>query len=131
MYHAQLSKNGLDAHFSGALVGRKVARPDAPRRLWMHAERPFRGPPSPVVFISAVLLARTALETAICDAGWRAETFSSKSALTTETGDPVPSCLVLDLSSTEDLSLLYQRPRASGRDDMPVICLAAQGDVPM
>src|SRR4051812_15873523 len=65
MYSAQLSKNALDAHFPGAMAGRKAAGADATRWLWDRTDRAPRTLATPVVFIvSNDLTARAALETA-------------------------------------------------------------------
>jgi FixJ family two-component response regulator len=84
-----------------------------------------------VFVVSDDLLTRAVLETVIDGAGWSAKVFPSDGALLTRAGEPVPSCLVLDLPSLEAGSLLLQRPVPLGWTDMPVICLTAQGDVAM
>jgi FixJ family two-component response regulator len=82
---------------------------------------------APVVFIiSDDSAERDDLETAVCRAGWRAQSFASEQAFLAETPDRGPSCLVLDTSvAGSSASLLLAH-----RPDLPVICLTAQGDVP-
>lgn len=134
MYHApELSRNARSAHLVDATAaGREAAAGEAARWLWSRTDRPSWDPAAPVVFVvSDDLLTRAVLETVIDGAGWAAKVFPSDGALLTRAGEPVPSCLVLDLPSLEAGSLLLQRPVPFGWTDMPVICLTAQGDVAM
>lgn len=133
MYQApELSRNLRRAHLVGAAADRQTAAGEAARWPWSRADRPSSDPAAPVVFVvSDDLLARAVLETVIQGAKWCARVFPSDGALLTRVGEPVPSCLVLDLPSLEAGSLLLQRPVPLGWTDMPVICLTAQGDVAM
>jgi FixJ family two-component response regulator len=101
----------------------------APRRVaGIAAGRSLPGvdPAAPIVFVICDDIAeRDDLETAVCGAGWRAQSYASERAFLVEPSARGPSCLVLDASvaGSAAVSLLAHRV------DLPVICVTAPGDV--
>jgi FixJ family two-component response regulator len=124
MYQSpELPVQALHAHIAG-----EVAKADAARR-WTH---PSHASATPLVFIVGDdVLEREALESAVRGAGWRMAVFTSEAAFLMRARDLVPSCLVIDVSLAERGDMLLRRPLGAERADVPVVCITAQGDVPM
>jgi FixJ family two-component response regulator len=74
---------------------------------------------------------RESLEDLIEISGWTARTFASATAFLDSAPGPGPSCLVLDVG-LPDLNGLDLQDRIAGeRDEMPIIFITGNGDVPM
>jgi FixJ family two-component response regulator len=85
----------------------------------------------PIVFIvDDDISVRESLELLIADAGWRPEMFSSAEEFLVRPREPVPSCLVLDMS-LPDLNGLELQKRIADRPDLPIIFITGHGDIPM
>jgi FixJ family two-component response regulator len=85
----------------------------------------------PVVFVvDDDISVRESLELLIADAGWRAEVFASAEAFLARRREPVPSCLVLDVS-LPDLNGLELQKRIADRPQLPIIFITGHGDIPM
>jgi FixJ family two-component response regulator len=88
--------------------------------------------PTPIVFVvDDDVSVRESLELLIRSAGWQPETFASARAFLDRSRIPVPSCLVLDVSSPDLNGLDLQKRVADDRIDMPIIFITGYGDVPM
>jgi len=86
---------------------------------------------TPVVFIvDDDVSVRESLEPLIADAGWRPEVFASAQEFLDRPRQPLPSCLVLDVSLPDFNGLELQR-RIAGRTDLPIIFITGHGDIPM
>jgi FixJ family two-component response regulator len=86
---------------------------------------------SPTVFIvDDDVSVRESLQALIADAGWHPEIFGSAEEFLARPREPVPSCLVLDVS-LPDLNGLQLQQRIAGRPDLPIIFITGHGDVPM
>src|SRR5262245_26044481 len=73
---------------------------------------------------------REALELVVRTAGWEAEGFASAEAFLSQSREPVPCCLILDLMLPRSSGLELQK-RLRGRPDIPIIFISGQTDVPM
>jgi len=62
-------------------------------------------------------------------AGWRAEAFATASSFLDRPSEPVPSCLVLDVSLPDANGLDLQARLAMERSDLPVIFITERKDV--
>jgi FixJ family two-component response regulator len=127
MYQSpELTANLVQAHIAGSLA---LDVADPAHGLWARATRQSPAAAAPIVFIvSGDVLAREELKTAVRAAGWRVEVFGSECTFLMQATDRVASCLILDVSSAGAGSLPPQK-FAVERADVPVICVAAQGDV--
>jgi len=85
-------------------------------------------PSAPVVFVADYDASET-LEALIQDAGWQASILPSASALLSRPDDPVPSCLVLDVSPPHFGGHALQERLATERAETPIVCITGQGDV--
>lgn len=84
---------------------------------------------TPIVFIvDDDISVRESLDSLICCAGWRAETFASAREFLARPRAMTPSCLVLDVS-LPDLDGLELQKRVADRIDMPIIFISGYGDV--
>jgi FixJ family two-component response regulator len=86
---------------------------------------------SPTVFIvDDDVSVRESLEALIAEAGWRPEVFASAEEFLSRPREPVPGCLVLDVSLPE-LNGLELQKRIAGRPELPIVFITGHGDVPM
>jgi FixJ family two-component response regulator len=74
---------------------------------------------------------RESLELLIRTAGWQPETFSSAQEFLAYRRNPVPSCLVLDVSLPGLNGLELQQHIGDGQSHLPIIFITGHGDVPM
>lgn len=85
----------------------------------------------PVVFIvDDDVSVRESLELLIQTEGWKCKTFESAQQFLHHPAQPVPSCLILDLSLPGLNGLELQEQIAIQRTDMPIIFITGYGDVP-
>ncbi|MFL6310477.1 MAG: response regulator transcription factor [Terriglobales bacterium] len=85
----------------------------------------------PVVFIvDDDVSVRESLELLIQTEGWKCKTFESAQEFLHYPTQPVPSCLILDLSLPGLNGLELQKQIAAKRTDMPIIFITGYGDVP-
>jgi FixJ family two-component response regulator len=85
---------------------------------------------TPVVFVvDDDVSVRESLELLIRTAGWRPETFASAEEFLGRTRSDGASCLVLDVR-LPDLDGLDLQQRILDREDMPIIFITGDGDVP-
>src|SRR5262245_33011315 len=85
----------------------------------------------PIVFVvDDDISVRESLELLIAEAGWRPEVFASAEEFLARTWEPVPSCLVLDVS-LPDLNGLELQKRMADRPQLPIIFITGHGDIPM
>jgi FixJ family two-component response regulator len=85
----------------------------------------------PVVFVvDDDISVRESLELLIADAGWRPEVFASAEEFLARARQPVPGCLVLDVSLPE-LDGLELQKRIADRLQLPIIFITGHGDIPM
>jgi FixJ family two-component response regulator len=73
---------------------------------------------------------RESLDLLLRTTGWRAETFASAQEFLSRRRDPVPCCLVLDVT-LPGLNGLELQQQLANRTDMPIIFITGHGDVPM
>jgi FixJ family two-component response regulator len=73
---------------------------------------------------------RGSLESLICEAGWRPETFKSAQEFLSRKRVLVPSCLILDMELPGFNGLDLQKRLAADRKDMPIIFVTGHGDLP-
>jgi FixJ family two-component response regulator len=86
----------------------------------------------PIVFVvDDDVSVRESLELLLRTAGWQPETYASAEAFLARSRDPVPSCLVLDVSLPDLNGLDLQNRLGDHRSDMPIIFITGYGDVPM
>ena len=84
----------------------------------------------PVVFVvDDDISVRESLELLIAAAGWRPEMFASAEEFLARSREPVPSCLVLDVS-LPDLNGLELQKRIADRPHLPIIFITGRGDIP-
>jgi len=87
-------------------------------------------PVQPVVYVvdddAAV---RESLQLLAIRAGWRAEVFATAGSFLDRPPEPVPSCLVLDVSLPDANGLDLQARLAMERSDLPVIFITEREDV--
>lgn len=84
----------------------------------------------PTVFIVASDASTAeALRTIIWDMGWRAKEVSSAKDLLSEPEVTVPSCLVLDVSSSRPGDVDIENYLAAQRAETPVVCVTGTADV--
>jgi len=84
----------------------------------------------PVVFIvDDDVSYRGFLKALVESAGWQTEAFASATQFLSRPRSPVPGCLVLDVV-LPDLSGLDVQQRLLDRNDLPIIFLSGQADVP-
>ena len=95
-------------------------------------ERAFLVPNnSPIVFVvDDDISVRESLELLIGNEGWHVETFTSAEEFLNRPREPVPSCLVLDISMPGLNGLELQKRLAVERHEMPIIFVTGHGDVP-
>jgi FixJ family two-component response regulator len=95
-------------------------------------ERTFLVPNnSPIVFVvDDDISVRESLELLIGNEGWHVETFTSAEEFLNRPREPVPSCLVLDISMPGLNGLELQKRLAVERHEMPIIFVTGHGDVP-
>ncbi len=87
-------------------------------------------PLAPIVFIvDDDLSVCEMLEAIIGDAGWRSRTLATATALASEPGATVPSCLILGVSSDDHEGIRQQERLAVERGETPVVCIAEIADV--
>ena len=72
---------------------------------------------------------RESLESLICQAGWRPETFKSAQEFLSRERVLVPSCLILDIELPGFDGLDLQERLAADRKDLPIIFVTGHGDV--
>jgi FixJ family two-component response regulator len=72
-----------------------------------------------------------ALQTASPGAGWQIGALSSAGAVLSRLPDPVPTCLVLDLTSPEQDGILLLKRLAAERPETPVVCITGPTDITM
>jgi len=70
-----------------------------------------------------------ALETLIHDAGWQARILPSAYARLSQPEDPVPRCVVLDVSPPHSGGLTLEEWLAGEHSETPIVCITAQADV--
>src|SRR5262249_26671880 len=84
---------------------------------------------TPAVFVvdgdSAV---RESLERLITNAGWEVEGFSSAEEFLSHAREPIPCCLILNLTLS-GLSGLELQQHLAGRSDVPIIFITSHADV--
>jgi FixJ family two-component response regulator len=86
---------------------------------------------TPIVFVvDGDPVVRESLELLIECQGWKAETFGSAKEFLKHPRACVPNCLVLDVSAPGFSGFELQKRIAIERAEMPIICIAARGDVP-
>jgi FixJ family two-component response regulator len=86
---------------------------------------------APIVFIvDDDISVRESLQSLICCAGWRTESFTSAREFLARPYVPTPSCLVLDVG-LPDLNGLELQQRVLDRIGMPIIFITGCGDVAM
>lgn len=73
---------------------------------------------------------RGELESLIRGEGWQARMFASSRELTACRRELIPGCMILDVKNS-NLNDLELRKLIAQRPEMPLICIAAEGDVPM
>ena len=73
---------------------------------------------------------RASLESLIADAGWRPALFCSAMEFLANQRPAVPSCLILEIGLPNLDGLELQRRLAAEHVDMPIIFIAARGDIP-
>ena len=87
---------------------------------------------APIILVAAGdTFGRDVLETATRDTGWRIDVLSSAHAALVRLPDLVPSCLVLDLSSSEQDGALLLERLAAERAETPVVCVTGLADIAM
>lgn len=85
----------------------------------------------PIVYIvDDDISVREALEGLITEAGWQPEVFASAEEFLARPREPVPSCLVLDVS-LPNLNGLELQKQIADRADLPIIFITGHGDIPM
>ena len=86
---------------------------------------------TPIVFIvDDDISVRESLESLIEEVGWRPEVFASAQEFLARPRQPLPSCLVLDVT-LPDLNGLELQKRLADRTDLPIIFITGHGDIPM
>ena len=84
----------------------------------------------PIVFVvDDDILVRESLESLISCGGWQSETFASAHEFLARSRQPVPSCLVLNVSLPDLNGLDLQKRVAIERPNTPIIFIADQPDV--
>jgi FixJ family two-component response regulator len=85
----------------------------------------------PIVFIvDDDVSVRESLELLVRNENWRPETFASAQEFLDYPRNPVPSCLVLDLSLPGQSGLELQKQLAAEPINTPIIFITGYGDVP-
>jgi FixJ family two-component response regulator len=86
---------------------------------------------TPIVYVvDDDVSVRESLELLIRSAGWHPEIFKSAQEFLSRPRVLVPSCLILDITLPGLNGLELQKHVAADRSDMPIIFIAADGDVP-
>ena len=86
---------------------------------------------TPVVWVvDGDPIVRGQLESLIRSEGWQPRMFVSGRELTACRRELIPGCMILDVQNP-DLTDLELRKLIAERPEMPLICIAADGDVPM
>jgi FixJ family two-component response regulator len=86
----------------------------------------------PIVYIvDDDVSVRESLQALIASSGWRPEVFASAQAFLSYPRQPLPSCLVLDVSLPDLDGLELQQRITADRMSMPIIFITGHGDVPM
>lgn len=87
---------------------------------------------APLILIAeSDMCGRDALETAAHDTGWQIGALSSVRAVLARPPDLEPSCLVLDLSASEQGGVLLLERLVAERAETPVVCVTGRADVAM
>jgi FixJ family two-component response regulator len=87
---------------------------------------------TPIVFVvDGDIAVRDSLESLIRLAGWQPQTFACAQEFLSRPRLFVPSCLVMEVALPDVNGLELQKRIAADRIDMPIIFVAAHGDVPM
>ena len=85
---------------------------------------------APMVFVvDDDVSVRESLELLIQTEPWRVETFASAEEFLARPRIEAPTCLLLDLA-LPDLNGLEVQKKLAGRNDMPIIFITGQGDIP-
>ena len=128
MYQYRQSYRALAPRITGAVFGRNLSNIDLKCGPPIRANHQAKAVAAPTVFIiSNDIAERDDLEAAVCDAGCRAQSYAFDGAFPAEATDRGPRCLVLDASLAASMAPLLL---AAHHPELPVICLAARGDVP-
>lgn len=87
---------------------------------------------APIVFIADDDVSTCEpLNALICSMGWRTRPLSLLDAVALQGPDPVPCCLILDISPPKLGRLALQQRFATEWTEMPIICVAGQADISM
>ena len=104
---------------------------DYPHALTSDLGAGLMRPASPIVFVvDDDISVRESLELLIRHQGWEIETFASAQSFLDRPKEPVPSCLVLDISLPGINGLELQTRIADQQSSMPIIFVTGYGDVP-
>ena len=87
---------------------------------------------NPIVFVvHPDATRRASLEALTRRAGWATENLDSAAALLASSARGMPSCLIMDIGSSNHASLDLMPTLTSQRKETPIIATAENGDVPM
>jgi FixJ family two-component response regulator len=86
----------------------------------------------PVVYVvDDDVSVRESVEAMIAEAGFEPETFASAEEFLRHPRQPLPGCLILDVSLPDLNGLELQRLMGSGQTALPIVFITGHGDVPM
>lgn len=94
-----------------------------------HSSRSTHAPSAVVCIVDDDIVAREALESLVCAAGWEAQTFSSAEEFLERPAVGQPRCLLLDVSLPNLDGLALQQRVAKDRGETPVIFVTNRADV--
>lgn len=88
--------------------------------------------PQPVVYVvDDDVSLREALQAMVAESGFRPEVFASAQEFLKHARQPVPSCLILDMSLPDLNGLEVQRLVGTGQTTLPIVFITGHGDIPM
>jgi FixJ family two-component response regulator len=74
---------------------------------------------------------REALQAMVAESGFRPEVFASAEEFLKYSRQPVPACLILDMSLPDLNGLEVQRLVGTGQMTLPIVFITGHGDIPM
>jgi FixJ family two-component response regulator len=86
----------------------------------------------PVVYVvDDDISVRESVEMMVAEAGFKPEAFASAEEFLRHTRQPLPGCLILDVSLPDLNGLELQRLMGTGQTALPIVFVTGHGDIPM
>ena len=92
----------------------------------------FMSDTKPVVYVvDDDVSVRESVQAMVAEAGFKPEAFASAEEFLRHTRQPLPGCLILDVSLPDLNGLELQRAMGTGQTALPIVFITGHGDIPM